>query len=135
MLDLYLTRGEHNDWVTLRLPTSPAEIGEVYAWLDCISSCVDDTRIASVSSSVPNIEQYIRNADLNDIEKLNRLAEQIDSMDQSTAQTFAGALDAESINGLDDILRIAEHIADYVCIEEVSSDRTLGDYILSLIHI
>lgn len=130
MLDLYLTRGEHNEWVTLRLPTSPAEIGEVYAWLDCMSTRVDDTRIASVSSSVPNIEQYIRNADLNDIEKLNRLAEQIDSMDQSTAQTFAGALDAESVNGLDDVLRIAERIGDYVRIEEVTSDRELGGYLL-----
>lgn len=130
MLDLHLTRGEHNDWVTLRLPTSPAEIGEVYAWLDCISTCVDDTRIAAVSSSVPNIRQYIRNSDLNDIKKLNRLAGQIDSMDQSTAQTFAGALDAESINELDDVVRIAEHISDYVRIKGVTSDRELGKYLL-----
>lgn len=129
MLDLHLTRGEHNDWVTLRLPTSPAEIGEVYAWLDCISTCVDDTRIAAVSSSVPNIRQYIRNSDLNDIKKLNRLAGQIDSMDQSTAQTFAGALDAESINELDDVVRIAEHIRTVEDIHaELPQRLNIGQY-------
>ena len=40
MLDLHLTRGEHNDWVTLRLPTSPAEIGEVYAWFIALACTI-----------------------------------------------------------------------------------------------
>ena len=42
------------------------------------------------------------------VEKLNRLAGLVDAMDLDAQKVFAGALRAESVNGLDDILVSAD---------------------------
>ena len=44
------------------------------------------------------------------VEKLNRLAGLVDAMDLDAQKVFAGALRAESVNGLDDILDIASNL-------------------------
>lgn len=36
MIDLHLTRGDNYEGVYLRLPATPAEVGEAYAMLDSI---------------------------------------------------------------------------------------------------
>lgn len=109
MLKLHLTRADDYEGVYLQLPATPAEIGEVWSWLDEISTDVSSTRIVGAISDVWNIGRYLKNADVNDpsqIEKLNRIAEIISMMDRDDCHTFEGALDSESINGLDDIIAI-----------------------------
>lgn len=133
MITLKLARGDNYESVPLRLPATPAEVGEAFAMLDEISRYAGETKIAGVVGDVSNIGQYIKTADLNapnTISKLNRLAEKIDSMGEQERHTFSGALDAESINGLDDVLRIADSLGDYEMIEDVSSDRELGGWLV-----
>ena len=80
MIELHLTRGDNQEGVRLRFPTTPAEIGEAFALLDTVSRYAGDVRILDVKSPVANIGQYVRYADLNsreDMQKLNTLAERI----------------------------------------------------------
>ena len=37
MIELHLTRGDNQEGVRLRFPTTPAEIGEAFALLDTVS--------------------------------------------------------------------------------------------------
>ena len=113
MIELHLTRGDNQEGVRLRFPTTPAEIGEAFALLDTVSRYAGDVRILDVKSPVANIGQYVRYADLNsreDMQKLNTLAERIGGMSKRQRDIFAGALDAESVNGLDDVLRVSESL-------------------------
>ena len=64
------------------------------------------------------------------VEKLNRLAGLVDAMDLDAQKVFAGALRAESVNGLDDILDIASNLGRYEFIEGVTSDKELGGWLV-----
>ena len=67
-------------------------------------------------SPVSGLKQYIQNADIEnsrDLRKLNQLAELIEEMDARQLQLFSGALDCTSVNGLDDVLQIAENLDCY----------------------
>lgn len=133
MIDLHLTRGENYEGVYLWLPATPAEVGEAYAMLDSISRYAGETHIVDVKSPVKNLAQFIKNADLakqEELEKLNRLAEKIGSMTVREQTLFSGALWTESINGLDDVLRVADRLEDYEIIPEVTSDWELGGYVV-----
>ena len=133
MISLHLTRGENYEGVCLRLPATPAEVGEACAMLDTISRYAGKTHIVDVKSPVKNLAQFIKNADLakqEELEKLNRLAERIGCMNASEQVMLSGALCTESINGLDDVLRVADRLEDYEIIPEVTCDRELGSYVV-----
>lgn len=129
MLKLHLTRANDYEGVYLQLPASPAELEEVWAWMDEISSDINSTRIVGAISDVWNIGRYLKNADVNDseqIHKLNRIGEITDNFDRDQCRMFEGALDAESINGLDDVIAIAERLDQYLFISNVTNDQELG---------
>ena len=66
-------------------------------------------RIESVDCPVSNLGKYIANEDISDPdvrEKLNTLAGKVNAMSALEAKTCAGALDATSINSLDDVVRV-----------------------------
>ena len=46
-----------------------------------------------------------------------------------TSNIYAGALDGNSINDLNDMIRVAEQVSDYILIPNVNSDVTLGRYV------
>ena len=76
---------------------------------------------------------YISRDDLyseDGVEKLNRLAGLADTMDLEAQKVFAGALRAESINGLDDVLRAASNLGQYEFIEGVTTDKELGGWLV-----
>ena len=64
------------------------------------------------------------------IQKLNQLSEVVDAMDHATQQIFVGALRAESVNGVNDVLRIASSLEQYEFIEGVTSDKELGGWVV-----
>lgn len=64
------------------------------------------------------------------VEKLNRLAGLVDTMELEAQKVFAGALRAESVNGLDDVLRIASSLGRYELIEGVATDKELGGWLV-----
>jgi len=129
MLMLHLTRADSDEGVYLQLPASPAEIGETWGWLDGISDDVASTRIVEAISNVRNIGGYLKNVDVNDseqIKKLNRIGEITDTLDRDECRLLEGALNAESVNGLDDVITIGERLDQYLYIPHVTNDRELG---------
>lgn len=131
-MTIYLTRGQSPMRIPLHFPTTPAEIGEAYAKLDALD-CGRTTRLMDIVSPVNKLKNYLQRIDLEnpgEIEKLNGLAKRINAMDEAEAALFTGALDAESVNGLDDVLRIADSLDKYIIIREVTSDRELGGYLV-----
>lgn len=132
MIYLHLTRGSSSLRVPLRLPSSPAEEGEAFVKLDAISTDVRSTRIADVTSPIPNLAGYIRSANINgpDLGKLKLLAEKLDCMTECEQQILSTALDAESVNGLDDVLSIADNLGSYTFLPNICSDRELGVFLV-----
>lgn len=133
MFNLHLTRGNDREGIHLGFPASPGEIGEVFAWLDSISTDIAATRVLDMACTVSNLEKYIVNTDFSApdaIEKLNLLAEKLNGMGVQEQQIFSGALDAESVNGLDNVLSIAGSLDAYTFLPNVCSDRELGIFLV-----
>ena len=131
MLILNLTRGNSGLRVPLHLPATPADIGDAYAKLDQISEKEKLTRIAGVVSDSEFLERFFRDKPLDSLDELNELAERLDGMDEQQLFTFEGALNAESINGLEDIFHIADSLGDYVFINGVTTEKELGEFLVA----
>ena len=130
---LYLTHGNGEESIPLKLPASSSQVEEIDIRLDDICSGEGNFRISDVKSSVKGLWQFIRSADLlapEDLEKLNRLSRQIDAMSEKEHQIFAGALLSECISNLDDVLQTVGRIGQYGMIPKVTCDRELGGYLV-----
>lgn len=117
MIQLKLSVDKAKEGVALNLPATPAEVDEACAWFKRISIDPTEVRIIGASGSVRNLGKYISHADVHsaeDLEKLNALARKVNGMDRQQEALFAGALDAESVNGLDDVLELADHLDRYI---------------------
>lgn len=129
MIRLKLSNKSANEGVNLDLPATPAEVGEAFSWFERIGVDLSTVRIAGVNSPVPTLGQYILRADILDpaqMKMLNELADSIGQMDDREWNIFAGALDAESINGLDDVLKLSKRLGDYIILPNVRTDTELG---------
>lgn len=129
MIRLTLSNKSANEGVNLDLPATPAEVGEAFSWFERIGVDLSTVRIAGVNSPVPTLGKYILRADIHDPEQmkmLNELADSIGQMDDREWNIFAGALDAESINGMDDVLKLSKRLGDYIILPNVRTDTELG---------
>ena len=129
MIRLKLSNKSANEGVILDLPATPAEVSEAFSWFERLGVDPSAVRIAGVNSPVPSLGPYILRANIHDpaeMKKLNELAEAIEQMDDREWDIFAGALDAESINGLDDVLKISKRLGDYIILPNVKTDTELG---------
>lgn len=134
MLKVQLTRDGAYDDEYLQLPATPAEVAEVMSWLDETSTDVDSIRIVGSISDVWNIGQYLKRADVNDpaqLKKLNRIGGLTQGLSRDECLLFQGALDSESINGLDDVIDVGEHLDRYLFVQHVTTDRELGIFLVS----
>jgi len=131
MIDLHLNHGNSHEGVYLRLPATPGEIGAAFGMLEKLGE--GKVTIFDVSCPIQNISQYIIHADINDTDdftKIQRLAQDIDGMDRNERRIFSVALDAEAINGLDDVLRIAGQLDQYTFIPGVTNNKELGGFLV-----
>lgn len=77
---------------------------------------------------MPNLKQYIREHD--SIEQLSILAARIEKMTHRDADIFSGALDIEAVNGLEDVMKIANNLRDYELYPDVTTPKELGVYLV-----
>lgn len=81
--------------------------------------------------SLQNMKNYLGRVDVLEEashETLRQIFEDVSTMTEREMDTLAAALDAESINGLDDILLFEQHIDAYTFAPDVVSDTELGRY-------
>ena len=113
-------------------PTTAAKVHNAMVELEECSQ-FGSVHIVGGEGFSENLVGYISTDDLfseTGIQKLNQLSETVDAMDHASQLVFAGALRAESINGVDDILRIASSLEQYEFIEGVTSDKELGGWVV-----
>ncbi len=133
MIRLKLSNTTANEGINLHLPATPAEVGEAFSWFERISVDPSEVRITGVNCSVSNLGPYILRADIHDTDQmkmLNELAGSIEKMTDREIGIFAGALDAESINGLADVLELSKHLSNYVILPNINTDTELGRFLV-----
>lgn len=130
MMILNLARGKSGWRVPLRLPATQEEIDGAYAKLDEIVDRKKPTRIASVISEVGFLDRYFRDWQPDSFSDLNALARKLGDMDPQQRRVFDGALCAECIEGLPDILRVASSLNDYIFINGVTTEKELGRFLV-----
>ena len=118
MVTLFLRQGENGKQVLLSFPTTtPAEKEDVDRTLETLKSMSKTVTIQGAASEVMNLGLYLSGVDLaaeGEVERINQLAERLEHMSEVDCDKFAGMLDANSISGTKDILRLTEQLDDYV---------------------
>ena len=131
---LHLRRRYESAELHLHLPATRDEIDQKLTSLDDYAEDPGNpVELRDVDCEIVGIRQYLRMADLGregELEKLNTLARMIKGMDERQKNILWGALDAESINGLEDVLRVAGHLDDYVFLPNITSDIELGRFLV-----
>lgn len=131
MIQLFMKRSGSPVIVPLNLPASHDAMTEAASQLD-EASRAGKTEIVEIKSVIANLPSYLGGFEPDSrtqLAQLNRLASIIAKMDSRERNIYAGALDGNSINDLNDMIRVAEQVSDYILIPNVNSDVTLGRYV------
>ncbi|MDD4808376.1 MAG: antirestriction protein ArdA [Oscillospiraceae bacterium] len=131
MLEIYLTRSKEQG-VWLKLPSSPAEIGEAYAVLDGIDSAHPETSITDASSSVPNLPEHLRGVAVTDqaLKELQFLSRRIHGMTEQEQAILGAALEIENPYTLMDIVNLSCNMDKFAVYPGVHNEAGLGRYLL-----
>ena len=134
MVTLILRRGERGKQSLLSFPAdTPAARDENVAILAELKRGTAPVFIESVASPVLNLGCYLRGIDIladGEAERIDQLADRLEHMSEVDCDKFAGMLDANSISGTKDILRLTEHLNDYVILPGCSSAHSIGRYLV-----
>lgn len=134
MIQLKLSKQGMREGVALNLPATPAEASEACAWFDRLGIPQNEVKIVGASSPVRTLDKYIvSHGDIHregDLDKLNTLAEQLDRMDKRQQDIMGGAIDAESISSLDDVLEVSSHLDRYVILPNIVTNEELGRFLV-----
>ena len=126
---LYVSQEYYGEAVPIPFPATMEQVRDELGGLDTGSQPL----FIRGSGPVWHFEDRLDQADLvqeTGVQKLNQLANLVDAMDLAAQKVFAGALRAESINGLDDILEVASSLSRYEFIEGVTTDKELGGWLV-----
>ena len=134
MVTLFLRQGENGKQVLLSFPTTtPAEKEDVDRTLETLKSMSKTVTIQGAASEVMNLGLYLSGVDLaaeGEVERIDQLAKRLEHMSEVDCDKFAGMLDANSISGTRDILRLTEHLDDYVILPGCGSAQSIGRYLV-----
>ena len=134
MIQLKLSKQGMREGVALNLPATPAEASEACAWFERLGIPQSEMRIVGANSPVRTLDKYIvSHGDIQregDLEKLNTLAEQLDRMDKRQMDILGGAIDAESIGSLEDVLEVSSHLDRYVILPNIVCTEELGRFLV-----
>ena len=134
MVTLFLRQGETGKQVLLSFPaTTLTEKEDVAATLETLKSMSRTVTIQGAASEVMNLGQYLKGIDLaldGEVDCINQLADRLEHMSEVDCDKFAGMLDANSISGTKDILRLTERLDDYVILPGCSSAQSIGKYLV-----
>ena len=131
MIQLFMSRSGSSVIVPLNLPASHGAMTEAYSQLEQANR-TGKTEIVEIKSVIANLPSYLGGLDPDSrtqLAQLNLLSSIIAKMDSRERNIYAGALDYSSINDLNDVIRVAEQVSDYILIPNVNSDVALGRYV------
>ena len=114
MIQLFMSRSGSSVIVPLRFPASQSAITEASCQLDGASR-EGKTKIVEMKSVIANLPSYLGGLDPDSrtqLAQLNQLSSIIAKMDSRERNIYAGALGGNSINDLNDMIRVAEQVSD-----------------------
>ena len=120
MIQLFMSRSGSSVIVPLNLPASHGAMTEAYSQLEQANR-TGKTEIVEIKSVIANLPSYLGGLDPDSrtqLAQLNLLSSIIAKMDSRERSIYAGALDGNSINDLNDMIRVAEQVSDYTSIDE-----------------
>ena len=126
---LTLARDKSGKCVGLRLPATSADIDAVYAKLDAISADERKTYILRADTGIGSLDRWLRDRKMDgsgDYTELGELSEKIDRMSDTERKTFDGALTGSALERVNDLLRIADSLDEYIFIHGVTTEKELG---------
>lgn len=118
MIQLFMSRSGSSVIVPLNLPASHGAMTEAYSQLEQANR-TGKTEIVEIKSVIANLPSYLGGLDPDSrtqLAQLNLLSSIIAKMDSRERSIYAGALDGNSINDLNDMIRVAEQVSDYILI-------------------
>ena len=127
---LTLARDNSGRCVGLCLPAEPADISAAYEKLDAVSTDERQTRILRAETGVGSLDRWHRDRKVEQIDALGELAVKIDAMTEQERKTFDGALTGAAFESVDDVLRIADSLGDYILINGVTTEKELGRFLV-----
>ena len=134
MVTLFLRQGEAGKQVLLSFPAAtPVEKEDVASTLVSLKSMSKTVTIHGAASEVMNLGLDLSGIDLaaeGELERINQLADRLEHMSEVDCDKFAGMLDANSISGTKDILRLTEQLDDYVILPGCSGAHSIGKYLI-----
>ena len=134
MVTLFLRQGENGKQVLLSFPaTTLTEKADVAATLETLKSMSKTVTIHGAASEVMNLGLYLSGVDLatdGEVDRINQLAERLEDMSEVDCDKFAGMLDANSVSGTKDILRLTERLDDYIILPGCGSAQSIGKYLV-----
>ena len=134
MVTLFLRQGGTGKQVLLSFPAAtPVEKEDVASTLESLKSMSKTVTIHGAASEVMNLGLYLSGVDLatdGEVDRINQLAERLERMSEVDCDKFAGMLDANSISGTRDILRLTEHLDDYVILPGCGSAQSIGKHLV-----
>ena len=134
MVTLFLRQSENGKQVLLSFPaTTLTEKADVAATLETLKSMSKTVTIHGAASEVMNLGLYLSGVDLatdGEVDRINQLAERLEHMSEVDCDKFVGMLDANSISGTKDILRLTERLDDYVILPGCGSAQSIGKYLM-----
>lgn len=131
MLEIYLIRSKKQG-VWLKLPSSPAEIGEAYAALDGIDSVYLETSIGNAASSVHSLPEYLRGKTVSDqgIKEMQFLARRINGLTEQEQMKLGAMLDIEKPYTIMEIVNLSCNMDKFAIYPDVHNEAELGQYLL-----
>ena len=134
MITISLAYAGVDEGFRLRFPFSSTENSRTLLEVLYLNPRVDKIEIAEVSSNVYNLGGYLKNVDIwnpNNQEKLETLGRTLQTMDRDSCLKFEGVLDANSVNGIDDVLRLSEALDEYALLPDAAGSSALGKYLVT----
>ena len=134
MVTLILRRGERGKQTLLSFPArTPAARDENAEILAALKREAVQVFSESAASPVLNLGNYLRGVDIlaeGEAERIQQLAERLEQMSEIDCDKFSGMLNANSISGTKDILKLTEQLDDYAILPNCSSPRSIGRYLV-----
>ena len=134
MVTLILRRGERGKQTLLSFPArTPAARDENAEILAALKREAVQVFSESAASPVLNLGNYLRGVDIlaeGEAERIQQLAERLEQMSEIDCDKFSGMLNANSISGTEDILKLTERLDDYTILPNCSSPRSIGRYLV-----
>ncbi len=133
MILVLLTRGNSYAGISLRLPATPADMGEAYAKLDNIST-TEKTLLRALPLGEAKLYNLFAQANWDDstqVAQLNSLAEKLEQMTASEKTIFYSLLAGNQQTKPGEVSGLLEKVSAYQLMKFIQSPEDLGEYMVA----